>query len=86
MRNHIINIQLDVELLFQDRDEVEIVLTDTGFDVLCYDLSFDGRGVNDWYVPVDITASSTVDSIVNEIEGLIASAPGVIAEIKEMQQ
>jgi hypothetical protein len=86
MRNHIINIQLEVELLFENRDEVEIILNDTGFTVQCYDLSFDGRGVADWYVPVDITASSTVDSIVNEIEDLIASAPGVIAEIKEMQQ
>ena len=84
MKQHIINIQLAVEQVFQDNSAADVTLTDTGFTVVCYDLSMDGSNI-DWTVPAEITPTSSVTSMVDEIQGLIDDSQCVIADLKALK-
>jgi hypothetical protein len=84
MKQHIINIQLAVEQVFQDNPAADVKLTDTGFTVVCYDLSMDGNNI-DWTVPAEITPDSSVTSMVDEIQALIDNSQCVITDLKALK-
>ena len=84
MKQHIINIQLAVEQVFLDNPAADVKLTDSGFTVVCYDLSMDGNNMN-WTVPAEITPTSSVTSMVNEIQSLIDNSQYVMADLKALK-